>query len=234
MTDTPADLVRFVQARLKAAGDRAQVAPMQAYLKTQMPFYGVQRPAQVTIFREMARRFVPRNRRAYEAGVRALWALPHREEKYAAIDYAMAHRGLITAASLGLYERLVREGAWWDLVDTIAVVLVGQTLVNERPTVRRVIQRWIDDPDLWVRRTALLAHNRHKHKTDQKQLFSHCLRRAPEKEFFIRKAIGWALRQYSYSNPAAVRQFLRTHRDRLSPLSFREAARQLVRAGLAP
>jgi len=105
-------------------------------------------------------------------------------------------------------------------------------ILAERKKVRPLIERWIDDADMWIRRSALLAHNRHKHQTDHAQLFDHCLRRAGEQEFFIRKAIGWALRQYSYANPTAVRRFLLANRDRLSGLSFREGARQLVRIGL--
>lgn len=232
MPDSTAQLVRFVRSRLRAVADPAKAAPMQKYMKTDTPFYGVQRPDQYVIFREMARRFVPANRRDYEAAVRALWQLPHREEKYAAIDYAGRHERFVTSASLPLYGRLVRQGAWWDLVDWIAVPLVSSVYLAERKKVRPTIERWIDDDNLWIRRTALLAHNRHKQQTDEKQLFAHCLRRADETEFFIRKAIGWALRQYSYANPTGVRRFLRTQRSRLSGLSYREAARQLKRAGL--
>jgi 3-methyladenine DNA glycosylase AlkD len=85
---------------------------------------------------------------------------------------------------------------------------------------------------MWVRRTAIISHNHHKAKTDGAQLFDHCLRRAHEKEFFIRKAIGWALREYSYANPDGVRDFLLKNRDKLSPLSFSEGAKRLSKAGL--
>lgn len=232
MTTFQSELARFVTTRLRAAADPAKAGPMQAYMKTNMPYYGVQKPAAVPIYREMKRRFVPASRRQYEAGMRALWGLGHREEKYAAIEFAGQHPQLITSASLRLYERWVRDGAWWDLVDAIAVGLVGHVLLNERDATRSVIERWIDDDDLWIRRTALLAHNRHKKQTDHRQLFDHCLRRAAESEFFIRKAIGWALRQYSYANPQAVRRFLLANRKRLSGLSFREGAKGLARAGL--
>jgi 3-methyladenine DNA glycosylase AlkD len=226
------NLARFVTAQLRAAADPAKASAMQVYMKTDMPFYGVQKPVAVPIYREMKGRFKPNNAREYEAGVLALWKLKHREEKYAALEFAGQHPEFTTFAALKLYERLVREGAWWDLVDWIAVALVSPVFLEERDKVRPVIERWIDDRDLWVRRTALLAHNRHKRQTDQRQLFDHCLRRGAEKEFFIRKAIGWALRQYSYSNPQGVRRFLLANRDRLSGLSLREGAKRLVRAGL--
>src|SRR5260221_3190269 len=175
MASLAAELSRFVATQLRAAADPAKAGPSQAYMKTDMPFYGVQKPAQTPIFREMNRRFPPQSRREYEAGVRALWRLQHREEKYAAIEFAYRHKQFITAASLPLYEKLVRQGAWWDLVDPIAVSLAGQTLLNERDAVRAVVEGWIDDPDLWIRRTALLVHNHHKQATDQRQLFHHCL-----------------------------------------------------------
>jgi 3-methyladenine DNA glycosylase AlkD len=225
-------LAAFVSRRLRAAAVPSRVAGMQAYLKTTMPCYGVAKPGLVPIFREMKRRFVPAGRRQYEAGIRTLWRLAHREEKYAALEYATQHKGLVTSASLVLYERLVREGAWWDLVDYVAANLVSPLYLAERKTLRGIINRWIDDEDMWIRRAAILAHLRHKHRTDQRQLFAHCLRRSGEREFFIRKAIGWALRQYSYANPQGVRRFLLANRDRLSPLSFREGAKALVRKGL--
>ena len=204
---------------------------MAAYLKTSMPFYGVMKPDRAPIHQQMKKRFAPSNRRAYEAGVRALWRLPHREEKYAAIVFARQSDVFITADSLPLYERMIREGAWWDLVDDIAVNLAGRAQYKQRPLVRPIMRLWIDDEDLWIRRAALLSQNRHKEKTDPQQLFQHCLRRADEKEFFIRKAIGWALRDYSYTAPEAVRDFLLAHRERLSGLSFREGAKRLTRAG---
>jgi 3-methyladenine DNA glycosylase AlkD len=225
-------LAAFVSAQLGARANPRNTGPMAAYLKTSMPFYGVKKPDRVPIHQQMKKRFAPANRREYEAGVRALWKLPHREEKYAAIVFARQSDVFITADSIPLYERMIREGAWWDLVDDIAVNLVGRAQYKQRPVVRPVMRRWIDDEDLWIRRTALLSQNRHKEKTDQRQLFRHCLRRAGEKEFFIRKAIGRALRDYSYSAPEAVRDFLLAHRERLSGLSFREAAKQLRRAGV--
>ena len=90
---------------------------------------------------------------------------------------------------------------------------------------------WIDHDDMWLRRAALISQIKHKKGTDEKRLFRYCTRRAAEKEFFIRKAIGWALREYSYTAPEAVCDFIRENRDSLSGLSIREGAKQLRRAG---
>jgi 3-methyladenine DNA glycosylase AlkD len=226
-----ADLVAFLQHRLQEVADPGKAGPMAAYLKTNMPFYGVQKPDRVPIYREMKKCFRPESQGDYKEAVLALWALPHREEKYAAITFALQNRPFITSKSLPLYERLIREGAWWDLVDGVAADLVGRVLLEHRRETRPVIERWVDDDDLWIRRTAIIVHLRHKEHTDADQLFDHCLRRAHEKEFFIRKAIGWALREYSITAPEIVRGFLLENRENLSGLSFREGAKRLVKAG---
>lgn len=224
------ELARYVTAELRARADPAKAPAMAAYMKTAQAFYGVQTPTRATILRETRDRFVPVDQKSYGRNVLALWKLPYREEQYCAIAYARQHPRFITLSALPLYERMIRDGAWWDFVDEIAVNLVGAVLGNFRVKTRPIIERWIDDPDMWIRRTALLAHLKHKRETDAAQLFDHCLRRADESEFFIRKAIGWALRQYSKTDPRAVGAFLKKNRQRLSKLSFDEGSKHLARA----
>lgn len=231
MTGSPEDLAEFVATRLEAAAVPADAGPMAAYMKTDMPFYGVKKPARVPLYREMKRRFTPEDKEGYEAGVLALWAGPHREQKYAAIEYATQHRSFVAPASIELYERLVREGAWWDLVDGVASHLVGGAWAADRESISVLTDAWIEDPDMWIRRTAIIGQLRHKQRTDEDRLFRYCLARAHETEFFVRKAIGWALREYSRTAPDAVRTFLVAHRGELSGLSFREGAKRLVREG---
>ncbi|HYC41545.1 MAG TPA: DNA alkylation repair protein [Noviherbaspirillum sp.] len=221
------DLCRFVQDALRKRADPAKAVQMAAYMKTDMPFYGVQKPDRDPIYRTLQSTFVPGSLKAYADSVAALWELPHREEKYAAIEFAIRHRKFITLEAMPLYERLIREGAWWDLVDPVATVLVGRVLIDHRVEAGGILEQWVGDGDMWIRRAAILAHLKHKDKTDVRQLFAHCLRLSGEKEFFIRKAIGWALREYAKTAPVAVSAFLRTHRDALSPLSLREASKHL-------
>lgn len=221
------DLVEYVQAELTARADPARAAQMAAYLKTDMPLYGVQMSGTRDISRQLKGRFVPQTAAEYRAMVETLWALPHREEKHLAIAIARAHRAFIAFDQVDLYRRLIVEGAWWDFVDTIASRLIGDVLLNEREEMRPVLGRWIDGDDMWLRRTAIISQLAHKERTDAAMLFDYCRRRAFEKEFFIRKAIGWALRQYARTDPEAVTDFLRQHRDELSGLSFREASKHL-------
>lgn len=207
---------------------------MQAYMRTSDPFFGIQKRERTLIARELRKQFPPADAVEWRASVLALWAQPHREEKYLAIDYARLWPRFHTPAAAPLFARLIVEGAWWDLVDPVAVNLVGTTYLAYRDAVRPTLDDWIDDDNLWLRRTALLSQIKHRDATDEAQLFDYCLRRSAEKEFFIRKAIGWALRDYSWTRPEAVRAFLAENRERLSPLSVREGAKRLAATGQWP
>jgi len=228
MADRDFTLAQFVSSRLSEVADPKKAVAMAAYMKTNQPFYGVPNPGRLLIFKEIKQRPSPVNHKAYEREVRSLWRLPHREERYLAIAYARLYPQFIAPESIRLYERMVRDGAWWDFVDEIAVHLMGQVLLKHREVTRPIIEQWIDDDDMWIRRTAILVHCRHKAQTDSAQLFDHCLRRGGEKEFFIRKAIGWALREYAKTKPAEVLTFIKKHRALLSPLSYSEASRHLA------
>lgn len=221
------ELVTLVQRELAARGDPEKAVAMAAYMKTEMPFYGVQKPARAEILRRVAAELAPTTEDEYRKGIEALWDLAHREEKYLAIAYARRFHRYITRAQLDLHERMIVEGAWWDFVDDIAANLVGALLLDYRESMRPVMEAWIDDPDRWRRRAAILSQLRHKERTDAEMLFDFCRRRAHETEFFIRKAIGWALREYSKTDPEAVAAFLRAEGDALSGLSRREAAKHL-------
>lgn len=223
-------IVSYVQEEFQKLADPVNAVPMAAYMKTEMPFYGIPKPLRVPIYRTLKKEYAPASQEEYEDSVLALWQLPHREEKYAAIEYAMFFDKFITHKSVALYERLVREGQWWDFVDPVAIWLVGIALKKDRTRLEPKMNKWIRDPDMWIRRTAILSQNRHKSETNEAMLFEHCLDRAHEKEFFIRKAIGWALREYSYAAPQSVRKFLDKNKDKLSPLSLKEGAKQLDRA----
>lgn len=209
--------------------DRSKAASMAAYMKTEMPFYGVQKPDRLPLYRQLARQFAPRSKDSYEENVLALWSQPHREEKYTAIEYAFMFPEFVAPASIPLYESLIRAGSWWDFVDPLAINLVGHALMKERTALAPLLEKWSSDPDLWLRRSALIAQNHYKKQTDEKLLLAICLKLGHEKEFFIAKAIGWALREYSYVAPKTVARFTQEHKDKLAALSIREATRRLPR-----
>lgn len=218
---------RFVSDELRSLADPAAAVGMAAYMKTDMPFYGVKKPQRDLVLREMTRRFPMAGRDDYVAGVLELWSMPHREEKYLAIALARSDDRFVDLDSVALYRRLIIEGAWWDFVDDVAVHLVGGVHRADRDRMTPILDAWVDDPVMWLRRTAIIAQLGHGADTDADRLFDYCLRRAAEKEFFIRKAIGWALRQYARTDPGAVRAFVLSHRQAWSALTFREATKHL-------
>lgn len=224
----PRELAKELARRLEAAGDPARIPGAQAYMKTADPFFGVGAEAMRQVVKELALAHPPANAAMYLAQVAAFWALPQREARYAAVEWIKRFPAFRTLDALPSYERMIREGAWWDTVDELARFPVGALLLEQRAAVKPEMERWIRDECLWIRRSALLAHQKHRERTDEAQLFGHCLRLAHEKDFFIRKAIGWALREYGKTRPEAVRIFIETHRSEFSGLSLREGLKRIA------
>jgi len=232
---TPFDglsVAEFVAKLLSDQADPIKAGPMAAYMKTKAPFYGVQKPERVEIFKMMISIYKPETHAEYVKSTTALWDLPHREEKYAAIEFAMAFPEFIKIDSIKLYEHMIRDGAWWDLVDGIAANLVGGALATDRQAVTSILDRWISNKSMWLRRATIIAQLRHKDKTDPDTLFRYCRAQASEDDFFIRKAIGWALREYSKSEPEKVKGFILANQGVLSSLSYRESSKHLRHIGI--
>jgi 3-methyladenine DNA glycosylase AlkD len=227
VSDLVARACVFVTTALTAQANPEKAAGMQAYMKTDMPFYGVQKPARVPIARQLVKEFAPTNHDEYTALVLGLWDLPHREEKYLALDVAEHFLSFVDGTSLPLYRRLIVEGAWWDFVDEVATHLVGHLVVHGPRENWPEVDTWIDQPDMWLRRSVIICQVGAKERTDPARLFAFCEARIEEKEFFIRKAIGWSLREYAKTDPEAVAKFAMNNRDRLSGLSFREATKHI-------
>ena len=227
MTHDIAACVAYVQSALLKQADPDKARGMQSYMKTEMPFYGVQKPGRSQILRYLVREFAPTNRDEYEELVTALWELPHREEKYLAQGLAVGLRQFIVPDSLRLYERFIDEGAWWDFVDETATHMIRELVLHYPEAVWRVVDSWIDHENMWRRRAAIICQIGAKERTDTERLFAFCAARAHETEFFIRKGIGWALREYAKTDPAAVASFVNAHHAELSTLSYREATKHI-------
>ena len=123
-------------------------------------------------------------------------------------------------------EQLIMTRSWWDTVDPLACRTVA-TLVTQHPDLRAIVDQWIDDDNLWLIRSALIHQLFYKDQTDADRLFSYIEHQAAHTDFFVRKAIGWALRQYGRTDPDAVRSFVASHDSELSGLSKREALKHL-------
>jgi 3-methyladenine DNA glycosylase AlkD len=227
--------VGAVRAALADVGDPGRAVQQQAYMKSDLPNVGLGAPALKALLRPLLveHRFV--DRAQWEHAVLELWEdAEHREEWYAAIALLRhrSYRPWLDPELLPLLGRLVRTGAWWDVVDEIAAHVVGSVLLEHRSATTPVMDVWsVDTDSLWVRRTAILAQLRHAGRTDtdllDRVLTANLDDTAYGREFFIRKALGWALRQHARTDPAWVRTYVRSHADRLSGLSRREALKHL-------
>ncbi|MFZ3571912.1 DNA alkylation repair protein [Streptomyces sp. BH097] len=226
----PSVLADTLLARLPeaygAAADPERAVRMRAYMKDVAPFLGLTSPVR----RELTRAVLDGTPRPDESDLTAValrcWALPEREYAYFAIDYLRRHARGLTSGFLPVARELITTVPWWDTVDLLAAHIVGG-LVAADPKLRADMDAWIEDENLWVARTALLHQLRHKDATDQDRLFAYCLRQSGHPDFFIRKAIGWALREYAKTDPDAVRSFVAAHRGTLAPLSVREALKNV-------
>lgn len=209
-----------------AAADPRRAGEMRAYMKDIAPFLGLTTPDR----RALSRTVLDGTPRPDEADCTAValrcWRLPEREYQYFAIDCLRRHVRRLSSGFLPVARHLVSTVPWWDTVDALAAHVVGG-LVAADPKLKSDMDRWIEDDDLWVARTALLHQLRHKDATDTERLFGYCVRQSAHPDFFIRKAIGWCLREYAKTDPQAVRDFVAGERERLSPLSVREALKNI-------
>jgi 3-methyladenine DNA glycosylase AlkD len=220
-------LVGAIGAELRRAADPARAPQMQAYMKSSMPYLGVPLPVTRRIARSAAASNPPADVPDLLASATALWrGAKYREERYAAAELT----GLAMAAGrlemLPLYREMIVTGAWWDHVDGISE-RIGGLLLAHRPVIEPVIRQWSTDPDSWLRRSSIISQLALKQRTDVVLLTDVIEPNLADREFFIRKAIGWALRQYARVDPDWVRAFVDGHAAAMSPLSRREAMKHL-------
>jgi 3-methyladenine DNA glycosylase AlkD len=220
-------LDRLVPA-FQAAAAPEQAGQMRAYMRDQFPFLGIPVPRR----RVLARTVLAGLARPTEADLRvvalACWELPEREYQLFAADWLRRHCGVCSSSFVDTARTLITTRSWWDTVDTLAGHLVGP-LVLAHPQLTSTMDEWIASDQLWLARAAILHQLTYKQRTDAGRLFAYCEQRASDKEFFIRKAIGWALREYSKTDERAVRTFVAEHSKQLSGLSRTEALKWLAR-----
>ncbi len=226
MTSSLPDLGQLRTA-LEAVADPERAPQMAAYMKDRFPFLGVAAGPR----RQAQRPTMAASRNLTEAQLLELaqqcWAEPEREFQYVATDILRKWQSTLTPAALPDLKDLIETRSWWDTVDGMAAWVVGP-LVLRHPSLRSTMDDWIGDPDLWVRRTAILHQLGHKEATDEDRLFRYVAETANETEFFIRKASGGALRQHARIAPDRVRAFVDDHPE-LSGLTRREARKHLDR-----
>jgi 3-methyladenine DNA glycosylase AlkD len=223
-------LVHDVRQRLRDAGDHDRAPAMQAYMKSALPYYGVAAPQCRVIFREVLSAHPLPDRETWLAAVHELWdGATHREECYAALA-VVRHRLYASyrdSQVLPLYRHLLTTGAWWDVVDDVATHLVGPLLLDHPAEVKPTVRSWATDDDRWLRRTAVICQIGAKERIDIDLLAEVVEANLEDNDFFLRKGIGWALRQHARIDPDWVRAFVAAHDERISSLSRREALKHL-------
>jgi 3-methyladenine DNA glycosylase AlkD len=219
-----------IRRALQAVADPRRAPGMQAYMKSDMPYLGVGADDMRRVAKEVLGDHSLASAEQWRADVLAIWrGARFREERYVAIELTGDRRakGWQTLDALPMYEELIVSGAWWDYVDVIAAHRIGAILKSAPKEMKRILRRWAKDENIWKRRTAILAQLTSKNETDLELLYDCIAPSIGSTELFLRKAIGWALRQYARSDPDEVRRYVREHEHELSALSRREALKHL-------
>jgi len=223
------DFVSEIVAGLAAAADPARAGPMRAYMRDQFPFLGVQAPAQAVVLRRaIAAAGRPDAEGEVVAAVDALWVLPEREHRYAGCGLVRRFAPRASTDLAGPLARWITTDPWWDTCDVLARRGAGE-VVRHHPELRSMMDEWLAGDDLWLTRAALLHMGTWKSDIDRAWVFAACVARAEHPDFFIRKAIGWILRDLAWVDPDAVESFVEGPGAVVSPLSKREALKNVHR-----
>ncbi|OYU84296.1 MAG: DNA alkylation repair protein [Flavobacterium sp. BFFFF2] len=219
-------IINDLISALHAAADAERAVGMTAYMKYNFPFLGIQTPIRRRILKVWNQQHAPEIKNNVRAIVRALWQLPEREFHYCAVDLLVKNlkNKWEVADELLIYELLTTH-AWWDTVDLLAKYGLGGYLQQFPEKRDLILESYLASDQFWLQRSTLIFQLDYKSKTDVELLKALSLHFKGDKEFFIRKAIGWAWREYARVNPELVRQWI--PQSGLSPLSVREAMKHL-------
>lgn len=215
--------IEELEKRLLLVADASQAQPMKAYMKNNFDFLGVRTPDRRTVAKQFFKDF--KDQGIDWDFVGACWAKPYREFQYIAIDYLVTKKKDLALAALPRLKKLAQTKSWWDSIDGLDK-LVGK-IVLDNPEAKQTILEWSVDDDFWLRRVAIDHQLLQKEKTDTELLETILVNNLHQTEFFINKAIGWSLRDYSKTNPEWVRVFLAKYSSQMASLSIREASKYI-------
>lgn len=219
-----AAFVRAVDKAYREACDPALADPMSKYMRYRFPFLGLPSPRQKEALQPLLRKDFDEPFLIHASA--SLWKKPEREFHYAGTLLLAKNHRKLSPASLAHLRMGIEMNSWWDTVDTLSSRVVGP-LVLRYPKLAAEMDEWSHDANFWIRRCAIIHQLAFKERTDVERLFAYCAANANDKEFFIRKAIGWALRQYARTDPRAIVEFVQQHSE-LSGLSRREALKHCL------
>ncbi|AZP11877.1 DNA alkylation repair protein [Undibacterium parvum] len=227
------------QQQLSKLAQPQKAPAMAAYMQHHFAFLGVAAPARRQACKPLIKAFKGCTAARLLSLAEQLWTLPEREYQYLAIDLLAQHYRQLSVQDIPQLLQLVQNKSWWDSVDALAGV-IGDVLFAQRSMqmsaqadCQSCMDAALQHPNFWLRRVTILHQLGWREATDVTRLFTYAKMLAPEKEFFIRKAIGWALRDYARHDSEAVRGFLVAERTHLSGLSYREASKHLPELGIS-
>ncbi|MES2040750.1 MAG: DNA alkylation repair protein [Pseudomonadota bacterium] len=227
------EIISKCQLSLLPLADPSRAQAMRAYMKNRFEFMGIPAPDRRKACVDIIRQLKTADANELLQIATGLWACEEREYQYLAVDMLAKHYRRLRLEDMPALLALVQQKSWWDTVDGLAGIvgdLLRQNLTGNRG-IQNGMDKALEHPDFWVRRIALLHQLGWCEQTDVNRLFNYALALADEKEFFIRKAIGWALRDYAWHDPAAIQSFLQENQGRFSRLTQREAAKNLGKLG---
>lgn len=230
MSTSDEALSQRVREALGAVADPSRVPAMQAYMKSKMPYLGVGATPLRTVTKSLFADLRYDSGEAWQSDVLAIWRdAKYREEYYAAYELTgiRSARPFQQMDALPMYREMIVTGAWWDIIDNIAPNRLWEILQVERATMSKIMREWARDNDIWVRRSAILCQLKAKDAMDLDLLYACIEPSIGSQEFFLRKAIGWVLRQYARTDADEVRRYVSANEHRLSPLSRREALKHI-------
>ena len=214
-----------------AVADTQKKKWMEAYMRNQFLFFGVPAPVRKKIQKHWFDQIFDSESKIFVSElIRGLFQLDQREFQYVATDLLeVLIPDMCDAEMLDILQKSITTKSWWDTVDVLAISVAGKWLSDKKDLQLKVISHWNTSDSLWLRRTAILHQIKYKSKTDFDLLSKCILNSLHINSFFVQKAIGWALREYSKTEPALVTNFVISNEKRLSPLARREALKWLIR-----
>ena len=218
--------IKPLRKAFELIADKDMAKGQQAYMKNLFPFFGIKTDDRRTITKAHFKEKGLLDEATLHEVVKELWELPNREYQYAGQELLHFHRKTFTIHIIKCIEHCITNKSWWDTVDALNTMAAGVYFEHFPQKISSVTGRWNGSDDMWLNRSSLLFQLKYKQKTDTALLASYIETLAPSKEFFIRKAIGWILREYAKTNPDWVREFVETHGE-LSGLSKREALKAI-------
>lgn len=217
-------MIDRIVSTLRKNMDPEKAPQMAAYMKNKFPFLGIQKPQRQQLTKEFIKE-AKKGKTVDWDTVSMLWNLPEREFQYLAVDYLIALKDYIKAEDIERIEKLITTKSWWDTVDAIASIIVGQMCRNYPELIESHIMEWAVSSNIWLVRTAILFQLKYKENTNINLLSKIIMENSEQKEFFITKAIGWVLREYSKTNKEWVREFIGN--NALQPLSIKEGSKYI-------